>query len=248
LTLQIITCGTIIAHIITVRNLNINHIAGATTLFLGQEKEPVVIIDNFSNALSPIISAALTADYQKADAAYPGLRAPANPNYLKLRDGLMFQIFSEIFGLAKHIKCESASYSLVTLPPAELNVRQRIPHVDDVNPNILAIMHYLKGPEDNGTAFYRHRRTGFETITSERYGIYQAALKKDDEAYGPPPLEYICGDTERYEMIGNVKAKADRLIIYRGYMLHSGQITQDMDLSPDPAKGRLTVNMFLRGQ
>jgi len=228
--------------------LNINHIAGATTLFLGQEKEPVVIIDNFSNALSLIINAALIADYKKAGAAYPGLRAPANPNYLKLRDGMMFQIFSEIFGLAKHIKCESASYSLVTLPPEKLTSSQCIPHVDDVNPNILAIMHYLKGPEENGTAFYRHKRTGFETITSQRYKTYQAALRMDDEAYGTPPQNYICGDTDRYEMIGNVEAKADRLIIYRGYMLHSGQITQDMNLSPDPAKGRLTVNMFLRGQ
>jgi len=187
-------------------------------------------------------------EYKSHNRRDTGLRAPANPNYLKLRDGLMFQIFSEIFGLAKHIECESASYSLVTLPPEKLSASQCIPHVDDVNPNILAIMHYLKGPEENGTAFYRHKRTGFETITSQRYETYQAALKKDDEAYGPPPQNYICGDTERYEMIGNVEAKADRLIIYRGYMLHSGQITQDMNLSPDPTKGRLTVNMFLRGQ
>jgi len=227
--------------------LNKNNIAGATTLFLGQEKEPVVIIDNFSNALPPIIDAALQANYQKADAAYPGVRAPANPNYLKLRDNMMFRIFSEIFGLSKHIACENASYSLVTTAPAELSVSQRIPHVDDANPNILAIMHYLKGPEHNGTAFYRHRRTGFETITSSRYEAYQAAVKQDQEVYGPPPQEYICGDTERYEMIGNVKAKADRLIIYRGYLLHSGQITQDMNFSKDPADGRLTVNMFLKG-
>jgi len=176
--------------------LNQNNITGATTLFLGKEKEPVVIIDDFSNAL-PVL--------------------------------------------------ESASYSLVTKAPSELNVSQCIPHVDDVNPNILAIMHYLKGPEHNGTAFYRHRRTGFETITAARYEAYQAALKDDDESYGPPPQSYICRDTQRYELIGNIDAKPDRLIVYRGYMLHSGQITQDTNLSANPADGRLTVNMFLKG-
>jgi len=227
--------------------LNINHIAGAATLFLGLEKAPVVIIDNFSNALNLIINDALKADYQMAEAAYPGLRAPANPNYLKLRDKMMFQIFSEIFGLSKHVACENASYSLVTAAPETLSAGQRIPHFDDTDPNILAIMHYLKGSENSGTGFYRHRRTGFETITAERYKPYQDALAEDEDAYGPPPQAYICGDTKRYEMIGMIDAKPDRLIIYRGNMLHSGQITQDVTLSPDPAQGRLTVNMFLKG-
>jgi hypothetical protein len=246
--LHIITCGTYSACIITVTHLNINHIAGATTVLLGEEKQPVVIIDNFSNALNLLIEAALKADYQKTTTAYPGLRAAANPNYLKLRNNMMSQIFSDIFGLSKHIACESASYSLVTLKPQDLKASQCIPHVDDVNPNILAIMHYLKGPENSGTAFYKHRRTGYETITSERYNAYQTALREDDVAYGPPPQGYISGDTNRYKLIGNIEAKADRLIIYRGNMLHSGQITRDVNLSPDPTRGRLTINMFLKGR
>jgi hypothetical protein len=233
--------------IMTVIHLNLNHIAGATILSLGQEKAPVVIIDNFSNSLNLIIHEALQADYKTAEAAYPGVRAAANPNYLKLRDKMMFQIFSEVFGLSKHISCENASYSIVTSDPHTLNANQCIPHFDDTRPNILAIMHYLKGPKNSGTGFYQHRRTGFETITPERYQAYQDGLAEDEVAYGPPPKQYICGDTNRYKMIGSIEAKPDRLIIYRGNMLHSGQITEDVNLTSDPAKGRLTVNMFLKG-
>ena len=108
-------------------------------------------------------------------------------------------------------------------------------------------MHYLKGPETGGTAFYRHRRTGFEILTADRYEIYQRALKRDEEEFGPPPPEYICGDTDRYELIGKVDAQPDRLILYRGQALHSGWISNTLPLSSNPAQGRLTINMFLTG-
>ncbi len=228
-------------------HLDTSNIAGATTLYIGEEKEPVVIIDKFSNNIDMIIEAGLKAEYQKSESAYPGLRAPANPNYLKLRDAMMFKIFSTIFGLSKHIKCENAAYSLVTTPRNALTPQQCLPHIDDVAPNVLAIMHYLRGPETGGTAFYRHRRTGFETLTIDRYEKYQEAMREDDEDFGPPAQNYIGGHTERYEMIEKIDAKPDRLILYRGYLLHSGWISQTLPLSTDPADGRLTVNMFLKG-
>ena len=227
--------------------MNTHNIEGVTTHKFGDENEPVSVIDDFSGGLEAIIEAGLQVQYSEAAVGYPGLRAPANPNYLKLRDATMFEIFKTVFGLTKHIVCDQASYSLVTTPRSKLTPHQRIPHVDDVSPNIIAIMHYLRGPETGGTAFYKHRRTGFETITADRYQAYQDALRKDDEDFGPPSPGYILGDTKRYEMIGKIEAKPDRLILYRGHLLHSGYIPNTLKLSSDPAKGRLTVNMFLTG-
>jgi len=74
-------------------------IAGAETINFGQEKSPIVIIDNFTGAVELLIEAGLKANYKEAPAAYPGLRATANPNYLKLRDAMMLEIFNNIFGL-----------------------------------------------------------------------------------------------------------------------------------------------------
>lgn len=224
-----------------------NNISGAKIINFGNEKAPIVIIDNFTGAVELLIEAGLQAQYSQSLAAYPGLRAPANPNYLKLRDGLMLKIFNSVFGLYKNISCEDASYSLVTTARHELTASQSIPHIDDTSPNVLAIMHYLRNIETGGTAFYRHRRTGYETITAERYPDYQKALRLDEEDYGPPAPGYISGDTERYELIGKVDAKPDRLILYRGQALHSGWIPPSLPLSADPAKGRLTINMFLTG-
>ena len=48
-------------------------------------------------------------------------------------------------------------------------------------------------------------------------------------------------------MIGEVEARPDRLVLYRGRLLHSGVIPAPQALSDDPKTGRLTINMFLRG-
>ena len=48
-------------------------------------------------------------------------------------------------------------------------------------------------------------------------------------------------------MIGEIEARPDRMVIYRGRTLHSGIIHSDLPLVADPKRGRLTVNTFVIG-
>ncbi len=160
----------------------------------------------------------------------------------------MFAVMSRVFGFRQGIRCEASTFSLVTVPEAELAPLQRIPHYDHSGGEIVAVMHYLLGAETGGTAFYRHRRTGFETITPAREAAYNAALAEDEREFGMPPPRYHYGDSDRYELIGEIAAAPDRLILYRGRLLHSGVISAPGTLSADPKTGRLTVNMFLEGR
>ncbi|RPF72187.1 DUF6445 family protein [Aurantiacibacter spongiae] len=218
---------------------------------MGEEGEPLVVIDNFSGLTERFLEGGRAATYRPAGASYPGLRSPVDPSYLDLRRELMMQLMGRVFGIRRGIGCEAASFSLVTLPPESLAPLQRIPHHDhDLKGDgsqVIAVMHYLLGPESGGTAFYRHRRTGFETITPARFPAFGEALEQDAREYGEPPARYFYGDDERYELIAEVEARPDRLILYRGRTLHSGVIPDARALSDDPAKGRLTVNMFLVG-
>lgn len=214
---------------------------------IGREGEPVVIIDNFTGQPERLRQMGQGAQYYPAGVDYPGRRAPADPSYLDIRRDLMMQIMGRVFGLTRSIQCEVAAFSLVTLAPDQLTARQSIPHHDHSDAGRVAIMHYLDGPQSGGTAFYRHKRTGFEKITPEREAAYAAALEEDDREFGPVPPGYPTGDSERFEQIGAVEARVDRLALYRGRALHSGIIPDPAALSEDPAKGRLTVNMFLFG-
>ena len=213
---------------------------------IGREGEPIVIVDDFTGQPERLQAMGEAARYFPAGVDYPGIRAPADPTYLDLRRDLMVQIIGRVFGLTRSIQCEVAAFSVVTLAPEALSPRQRIPHHDHSDAGRVAIMHYLGGPESGGTAFYRHRRTGFETITPEREAAYEAALVQDEREFGPPPEGYPT-DSDRFEQIGAVEAKVDRLALYRGRLLHSGIIPDPTALSDDPRQGRLTVNMFLFG-
>lgn len=77
-------------------------------------------------------------------------------------------------------------------------------------------MLFLLGPESGETAFYRHRRTGFETITPAREHAYNAALAEDEREFGMPPPHYHYGDSDRYARIGEVEARLTINMFLRG--------------------------------
>ena len=215
---------------------------------MGREGEPLVVIDQFSGIADQLLQAGRAAHYQHAGASYPGIRSWADPSYLDLQRELMMQVMQQVFGFSKGVRLDASTFSLVTLCENELSPLQRIPHYDHAGGAVIAAMHYLLGLESGGTAFYRHRRTGFETVTPVREAAYNAALAEDEHAHGMPPMRYCHGDSAWFEMIDEVEAQPDRLILYRGRQLHSGVIPNPATLSSNPNKGRLTINMFLIGE
>ncbi len=59
-------------------------------------------------------------------------------------------------------------------------------------------------------------------------------------------FDYINGDTELFQRIGQVPVKFNRCIVYRSNLLHSGDINPTLGLSANPREGRLTLNSFFR--
>ena len=217
-----------------------------TAQHFGHEREPVIVIDDFSGQLSGLVSAGRAAPYERAQ-GYPGIRSAIDPkSYVGhcARSSILAGSVKKEFGAAQ-IRFESCAFSIVTLQPDELSPDQRIPHFDEAKSNVVAFVHYLDTAPDCGTAFYRHRRTGFETVTPERLDAYFDARGEDNAEFGPPPAAYHTGSTARYERIGSVEAAPDRLIAYRGRQLHSGDIMVPPPLEDARAKGRLTVTGFL---
>ncbi|WP_156170044.1 DUF6445 family protein [Aurantiacibacter luteus] len=215
---------------------------------LGREGQPLVVIDNASGQPEALLARGRSAQFQDGGASYPGIRAWCPPDYLERVRPLLFQALQQVFGFRRGVSMDVSTYSIVTTPEADLAPLQRIPHYDHADGEVIAVMHYLLGPESGGTAFYRHCRTGFETIDEARVDAYRAGLAEDEREYGMPPARYHVGSSERFEEIGRVEAQVDRLVLYRGRLLHSGVIPDPAGLTSDPAHGRLTINMFMRGR
>lgn len=216
---------------------------------VGRERQPVVVVDNLLRDPQALVElVADTTDFQAVETAanfYPGLRTPAPAGYVKALSAALGPLVAQAFpDLAGRKARTSACMSLLTLRPDELNLAQRIPHFDATDAGQIAVLHYLCDGTHGGTAFYRHRSTGFETITPERAKTYVATLKPELERT-PPPQAYVKGDTPLFEQIGAVEARFDRVVIYRSRLLHSGDIAASCNLSADPRRGRLTANSFL---
>lgn len=63
---------------------------------------------------------------------------------------------------------------------------------------------------------------------------------------GLPPAAYYSGSTHQFERIGSVEATFNRMVIYRGYRLHSGDVLKPEQIGQPGADPRLTVNTFLK--
>ena len=214
----------------------------------GDEGEPVVIIDDFSADPQALIALAAAQEFTSRGQHYPGVRAQADASYLGQQADLLQDILIHIFGMAEGARLVECNYSIVTTAPDQLTPIQRLPHFDSTDPGRLALLHYLSGPEQGGTAWYRHRQTGYERITQDRLAKYSAILEAEMRAEGLPDSGYVRGDTQHFERTGVVEAKFNRMLIYRGLRLHSGDIPPDLPRSVIPSIGRLTINTFLQAR
>ncbi len=217
-------------------------------LRIGEGRHPVVVVDDFCGNVETVVAlaAALAPFPPSGGNAYPGLRRIITEEdagayacaEIALRKAAPF--IGGAFGVERFDWIE-ASFSIVTTEPSRLSEEQRAPHFDSIDPGYIAILHYLS--DTPGTAFYRQRATGIEQVdAANRAAFIASARASAAEAAG-----YIHGSDAAYEQIGAVEGRRDRLLIYRGSLLHSGIIPPGLDLSPDPHHGRLTTNLFIRG-
>ncbi|MGH6614000.1 DUF6445 family protein [Sphingomonas sp.] len=218
---------------------------GFTVRHLGREGQPLVIIDDFAPDPDALRAAAAAARFGPAHHHYPGIRAPLPASYMPSQQSIIRTALRDIFGHQGEADVIDASFSIVTTPPAELTISQRLPHCDAFAVERIALLHYLAPESGEGTAFYRHRSTGFETIDAARTPIYFDQLDAELRYRGVPPATYIAGDTNLFEQTMLVEARYNRALLYRSYLLHSGAIAPESPLSPDPSTGRLTITGFL---
>jgi len=213
--------------------------------WVGNERNPVVVIDDF--APDPQCMRGVARDLSfvtMPDQYYPGTRAIAPADYLDTVGGTIRASLHEFFG-CKHVEVQRCYYSLATTPLHELTAEQRMPHYDTVFENYYAAVHFLCAPELGGTAFFRHRSTGYETISGARHAEYAARLEAELRAYGPPPPAYAERDSEIFEHLTTIDACENRAVIFRGNTFHTGAVSNMLALPDDPLAGRLTVVTFL---
>lgn len=219
-------------------------------LRVGREGHPVLVVDGLLTGAEGLVAfAAETARLAPVRAAanfYPGVRAPAPQGYVQALVTALRPHLATTFGASPdgraHVTC---ALSMATLPADQATPAQRLPHVDTTAPAQLAILHYLCGPPHGGTAFYRHRATGFEAIDPARGPAYLAAARREMADGAGGQGGYITASNPLYEQTAVVAPVFNRIVVYASNLLHAG-VLADRPASADPRAGRLTANTFFR--
>lgn len=214
--------------------------------YIGNSRAPILVIENaWPEPLSLVDVASSKHDYSLRSFYYPGVRSSAPPEYAHAIVAKLEQLICQTFNLSSTLNITDSTFSLIATPASKLVPFQRVPHFDSNDPNRLALLHYLCGPKHGGTSFYRHRSTGIEEITGENQAMYTSAVNAEVKSLGMPPAQFIDGDTNLFERIAKYECTFNRVLIYRGRLLHSVNAPVTETPSTDPRTGRLTVNTFL---
>lgn len=213
---------------------------------LGREQATLLVIDNFVAEPERLVKKATTAQFTPGGRFYPGIRAKAPPSYEHFLATRLQPLLAEHFGFTgTTLRLSMCHFSLVTTPSAQLAPMQRIPHVDSLDPKGFATVHYLFKGNLGGTAFYRHRATGFESLDEARGPEYFKAVQAEGAGPDSPGLQYINGDTPLFERIAQAEGVFNRMLVYRRNSLHSGSIDGSFVPDADPRTGRLSINSFI---
>ena len=227
--------------------LEINPNMQISESFVGNEKLPILVIDNFLQNPELLVEHACQQHFEYNSPFYPGPRAIAPKSFqLALLNTLQQQPLHRLFELnGGKLSLTLCHYSLVTTPANKLKLLQRIPHFDSPEHNALAAVLYLFKQDFGGTSFYRHNKTTFEYINADRQLTYYQSLESENGSDNIPQQGYINGDTPLFTRIGEQKGVFNRLIVYRRNALHSGSIPADFNFSDEPLNGRLTISSFI---
>lgn len=215
---------------------------------IGRRGIPVCVIDNVLHDPHGVAALGFAQAYA-ADRGnlYPGVRAAMPENFSAPFRAWLTPILQRNAVLPSHhiLSRDTSFFSVVTTASEDLLPIQRIPHYDSTDPNLFAAVIYLCGPKFAGTAFYRHRRTGYEVITRDNVSNYQLALNNDLRMHGAPQKNYVNGDGPLFEAVFANELKFNGAIVYPAGVLHAAQIEKQFTAPKDRSEWRLTVTALL---
>lgn len=231
-------------------DFSLNNDATISQLIIGEEKTPLIIIDDFANEPEDMIAFAAYDSGFSSDKQnfYPGSRKLTPQSYSQYLRKQYFEILKTCFGFenAQQAKVVTSALAIADTPVSQLKPIQMLPHFDTTLENQLAVVHYLCDKNQGGTSFFRHEETGFERIHQHRLVQYGTRLKQQAIAaqLHKNPC-YMNGSNELFTQFHHVDARMNRTIIYPSNILHSGNIHPELGLSSDPRIGRLTIGSFI---
>ncbi|MGS0693804.1 DUF6445 family protein [Shewanella sp. 0m-4] len=231
-----------------INKMVINPDAQIQVLQLADSEHLIWVIDDFIADFESLVDYCENKAYfnpQGADGTlFPGVRDEMPASYYQslsaLLELLALQPQGECFKQHQIAKCW---LSKVTLTPQQLTSKQKMPHFDSLADHSMAAVHYLKGNHLGGTSFYRYKHSEKLNLSFDDKEMILDMVEKVEQS-AAARSGYINESDELFEKVFSVEAKSNRLVIYSGNILHSANITDQVEFDKKALNNRTSVNSF----
>jgi hypothetical protein len=217
------------------------------------ENEFCIVVDDFLKDPDVLVEFASQhrGDFSNPNIGYPGVQLRVNDDAMRDIFRFVRSRMSKVYGFMRGKIGIRSLLSMVTSPPDQLFLMQRICHIDP-NPDpgrakYAALLYLFNDEQLGGTSFYRWRDEqlvwkGLDILRNDA-ARGEAFLKQNFETFREPP-RYMTESNEIAEHLYTVPPRFNRFVFYSGDIPHSAAITAPELLSGDCRKGRLTLNLF----
>lgn len=201
---------------------------------IGDTEIPLVVVDNFYENPDMVRDLALSLPYTTSQ--YVCNHSPGE----RVRMSLDIRVIRNItYHLLKLPEWKLKPTTLQVIfnkmrGDAKLEAIQTNPHIDGVDMLNAAMVLYLNKPEEcvGGTAFYRHKKTGFEILNTQdqftsTFNNDRGKLTRNDYT------DFVTESNEEWELIDMIEMKYNRMVIYPPNVFHSAYLTRNDFLEYD---------------
>ena len=213
---------------------------------IGNDRAPVLVIDNFCSDPDSLVMAAEDAFARgnRQRASFPGIVTAADEGFARSSLAFLMPTLCSAFDVSGRVQNGGFDFQLITSRPEDLSPRQTKPHYDVADMDVIASVLFLCRPPFLGTSFYRHDATGFEVITPDRVSAFEQAIASEAET--SRAQGYLKGDSPGFTEIAHFGVAYNRMILFSAASLHAGTAVPAHGFSAAPREGRLTANLFLK--
>jgi hypothetical protein len=224
--------------------------ASVASVRVGQCPIAVTVGDSVLLRPQPLAEFGLGLKFIEDDSnQYPGIRARLPAEFSRPFHAWLTNTLRRtgVLEESSYVHEDASFFSIVNKNRANLLPLQRIPHYDSTDPRVFAAVIYLFDRANSGTSFYRHRTTGYETISEDNKDNYKIALNHNMKNLGPPAREYTNGSNALFERTHSVDSAFNRIVIYSGNLLHAADIDGSLFTGNDNSQWRLTISSLIKG-
>ncbi|PMG79803.1 hypothetical protein BCU84_04885 [Shewanella sp. 10N.286.51.B7] len=206
------------------------------------------VIDDFITDFASLVDYSKTKAYFNnvgADGTlFPGMRDEMPRPYYQSLSSLITLLAKQPKGeYFKQHQIAKCWLSKVTLSPLQLNASQTMPHFDSLAEHDMAAVHYLNDVQLGGTSFYRYKGADKLHLSHDDKDII---FKMVDEVkqVAASRKGYITDSDDLFEKVFSIDAKPNRIVIYSGNILHSANITDEVEFDKRSEHNRTSINSF----